>query len=101
MSCRVGFVWGTPQVKTFLNGGTKAAPNFLLGISSKSFEMPLLHKAVIKTPPVVAKASAELRPGAWLVSLEFEATQWQPQARLQAPDGRALWLYQMPVQPTP
>jgi lactate permease len=53
------FAWGTPQVKTFLNGGTKEKPNFLLGISSRQFEVPLLHKAVIKTPPVVAKPSAE------------------------------------------
>jgi SAM-dependent methyltransferase len=44
----------------------------------------------------VAKAEAELRPGAWLVSLAFEATAWQAKERLQAPDGRPLWLYQAP-----
>ncbi len=53
------FAWGTPQVKTFLNGGTKTAPNFLMGYTSKTYEIPLLHKNVIKAPPVVAKASAE------------------------------------------
>ncbi len=53
------FVWGTPQVKTFLNGGTKTAPNFLSGYTVKNFEIPLLHKNVIKAPPVVAKPSAE------------------------------------------
>jgi lactate permease len=53
------FAWGTPQVKTFLNGGTKTAPNFLSGYTVKVFEMPGLHKMVIKAPPVVAKASPE------------------------------------------
>lgn len=45
----------------------------------------------------VAKAEAELAPGAWLVSLEFEALQLLPTARLQAPDGRPVWLYQAPL----
>ncbi|BDU69361.1 L-lactate permease [Geothrix oryzae] len=53
------FAWGTPQVKTFLNGGTKDKPNFLYGYTVKNFEIPLLHKNVIKAPPVVAKPSAE------------------------------------------
>jgi len=42
-----------------------------------------------------AKARAELPPGAWLVSLEFEATTLQAHARLLTPDGRALWVYRM------
>ncbi|GLH72251.1 L-lactate permease [Geothrix limicola] len=57
------FAWGTPQVKTFLNGGTKEKPNFLAGYTVKTFEIPLLHKNVIKAPPVVAKASVE--PATW------------------------------------
>jgi hypothetical protein len=40
-------------------------------------------------------APAELKPGAWLVSLELEATELQPQRRLQAPDGRPVWLYRI------
>ncbi|WP_326535305.1 class I SAM-dependent methyltransferase [Pseudorhodoferax sp.] len=44
----------------------------------------------------VAKAQAELAPGAWLVSLEFEATVLRPTARLQGADGRPVWLYQQP-----
>jgi SAM-dependent methyltransferase len=42
-----------------------------------------------------AKARAELAPGAWLVSLEFEAPDLRPTGRLQAPDGRPVWLYRM------
>lgn len=49
-------------------------------------------------PRAVAKAQAQLQPGAWLVSLEFEATEVVPQARLQAPDGRPVWLYRAPLQ---
>ena len=60
------FAWGTPQVKTFLNGGTKDKPNFLYGYTVKTYEMPLLHKMVIKAPPVVAKASAE--PATWTLN---------------------------------
>lgn len=44
----------------------------------------------------VAKAQAELAPGAWLVSLEFEATALRPTACLQGADGRPVWLYQAP-----
>lgn len=44
----------------------------------------------------VAKAEAELAPGAWLVSLEFEATALRPTARLQGADGRPVWLYLAP-----
>jgi len=53
------FAWGTPQVKTALNGGTKAKPNFLFAIAKPDFKMPLLHNAVTKTPPVVAKPAVE------------------------------------------
>jgi len=48
-------------------------------------------------PRAAAKALDELQPGAWLVSLEFEAADLPAVARLQAPDGRPVWLYQMPI----
>ena len=53
------FTWGLTPVKTFLNGGPAGHPNFLSGISSISIEVPGLHKAITRTPPVVAKAAAE------------------------------------------
>lgn len=49
----------------------------------------------------VAKARAQLRPGAWLVSLEFEAVELVPQAVLSAPDGRPVWLYRVPFAGAP
>lgn len=47
-------------------------------------------------PRAVAKAAAQLPPGAWLASLEFEATELVPQARLDAVDGKPVWLYRAP-----
>lgn len=44
----------------------------------------------------VEKARAELAPGAWLASLEFEAAGLTPRAVLRCPDGRPVWLYRLP-----
>ena len=49
-------------------------------------------------PRAVEKAARELRPGAWLASLEFEATALQPAARLQVPGGKPVWLYRAPFE---
>lgn len=40
-----------------------------------------------------AKAAREMRPGAWLVSLEFDVAGARPARVLQCPDGRKVWLY--------
>ena len=61
-----------------------------------NYDLVYLFQRPESMPRAVAKAAVQLKPGAWLVSLEFEATQLQPQARLQAPDGRPVWLYRMP-----
>ena len=53
------FAWGTPQVKTFLNGGPPAHPNFLNGVSQLTVNVPTLHKAVIRVAPVVPKPTPE------------------------------------------
>jgi hypothetical protein len=42
------------------------------------------------------KAGRELKPGAWLTSLEFEAVGWQAQARAEPVPGKPAWLYQQP-----
>ena len=47
---------------------------------------------------VWAKASAELAPGAWLVSLEFAVPGVLPHALLQQPGQRALWVYRRAAQ---
>lgn len=42
------------------------------------------------------KAQAQLHPGAWLVSLEFEATRFTPTATYRAPGGKMVWIYRAP-----
>ncbi len=49
-------------------------------------------------PKAVRKATTELRAGAWMASLEFEATELEPKAIHRCPDGRPVWLYQAPFQ---
>jgi SAM-dependent methyltransferase len=44
----------------------------------------------------VDKARRELRPGAWLVSLEFPALGLLPDARLEAVAGKPVWAYRAP-----
>ncbi|WP_394788904.1 class I SAM-dependent methyltransferase [Rhodoferax sp.] len=43
----------------------------------------------------LAKAQAQMAPGSWLVSLEFEVAGVEPTTRLEAPDGRPVWLYRV------
>ena len=43
----------------------------------------------------LAKADAEMRPGNWLVSLEFEAAGRRPHARMDLPAGRPIWIYRV------
>jgi SAM-dependent methyltransferase len=45
------------------------------------------------------KAVRELRPGAWLVSLEFDAPVLAPTKVLECADGRRVWLYRVPFRP--
>jgi hypothetical protein len=52
-------------------------------------------------PRAWAKARAEMRPGSWLLSLEFEAVdergrRIQPHAQWQAEGGKPVWLYRLP-----
>jgi len=36
-----------------------------------------------------------MRPGSWLVSLEFEAVGRAPQARMALASGRPVWVYRV------
>jgi hypothetical protein len=50
-----------------------------------------------ETMPLAAqKAAQELKPGAWLASLEFDVPGWTPTMTWACPDGRTVWLYQAP-----
>jgi hypothetical protein len=43
----------------------------------------------------LAKADAEMRPGSWIVSLEFEAPGRAPHARMALASGRPVWVYRV------
>jgi hypothetical protein len=60
------------------------------------YAMVYLFQRPESMPRAVAKAMAQMSPGAWLVSLEFEAQSLMPQAKLHANDGRPVWLYRAP-----
>ena len=61
------------------------------------FDLVYLFQRPESMPRALAKAEAQMKRGAWLASLEFEAAGWQPQHVHRCPDGRPLWLYQLPL----
>jgi hypothetical protein len=69
--------------------------------SWQGFDLVYLFQRPESMARAVAKASAEMTPGSWLASLEFEAAACLPQAVLQCADGRPLWLYRLPLRPMP
>jgi hypothetical protein len=62
----------------------------------RSFDMVYMFQRPESMPRAVEKAEAELRRGAWLISLEFEAQDLIPSAILTCRDGRPVWMYQLP-----
>ncbi len=60
-------------------------------------DMVYLFQRPESMPRALDKAARELRPGAWLASLEFEAVQFEPQAVLRADGNKPLWLYRAPL----
>lgn len=60
-------------------------------------DMVYLFQRPESMPRAVDKARRELRPGAWLASLEFEASGVRPTAVLRAPGRKPLWLYRAPL----
>ena len=61
-----------------------------------AYQLVYLFQRPESMPRAVDKAARELAPGAWLASLEFEATQLEPDGRHACPDGRLVWLYSSP-----
>ena len=62
-----------------------------------TYDMVYLFQRPESMPRAVDKARAELRAGAWLVSLEFEAQGVQSTAQSSEPGGKMVWLYQAPL----
>lgn len=62
-----------------------------------TYDMVYLFQRPESMPRAVAKARAELKQGAYLVSLEFEAQAVQPQAVLRTVPDKPVWVYRMPL----
>ena len=61
-----------------------------------TYDLVYLFQRPESMPRAVAKAAAELKSGAWLVSLAFAADELEATAVVQGVDGRPVWLYQTP-----
>ena len=61
------------------------------------YAMVYLFQRPESMPRAAAKAAQELRPGAWLVSLEFEVAACKAHAVLRSEDGRAVYVYKAPL----
>jgi len=69
--------------------------------SWQGHELVYLFQRPESMPRAWDKARAQMRPGGWLMSLEFEATdarghRIQPHAQWRAPGGKPVWLYRLP-----
>lgn len=59
------------------------------------YELVYLFQRPESMPRAIAKARAELKPGAYLVSLEFEAVGPEPLAKLEGTQGKPVWVYRV------
>lgn len=57
------------------------------------YELVYLFQRPESMPRAIEKARAELKPGAYLVSLEFEAVGLTPLAKLEGAQGKPVWVY--------
>jgi SAM-dependent methyltransferase len=61
-----------------------------------AYDLVYLFQRPETMPRALIKAQNEMKPGAWLVSLEFVALALQPDAVVYASPNRPVWLYQAP-----
>jgi SAM-dependent methyltransferase len=57
------------------------------------YDLVYLFQRPESMPRAIEKARAELKPGAWLVSLEFEAAGLTPAGKLDGVRGKPVWVY--------
>lgn len=57
------------------------------------YDLVYLFQRPESMPRAIEKARAELKPGAWLVSLEFEALGLTAVAKLEGTQGKPVWVY--------
>ena len=65
------------------------------------YDLVYLFQRPESMPRALEKAAAQMRPGSWLVSLEFEARGAVAAQVIRLPDGRPVWMYQIPAVSVP
>jgi SAM-dependent methyltransferase len=65
-----------------------------------AYDMVYVFQRPESMPRVVEKVRT-MRPGSWLVSLDFEARGTVAHAQLTAPNGKSIWLYRTPLRSAP
>ena len=95
-----GIEWSWPlrALTALLCPWAKIRQGDMWGADWAAHDMVYLFQRPETMPRAVEKAVAELRPGAWLVSLEFPAEDLQATAVLRTVEGKPVWLYRAPFQ---
>ena len=92
----VEWSWPLALVSRWTCRGARVQRGDLWRFGWAGFDLVYLFQRPESMARAWAKACAEMRPGAWLASLEFEIDGVRAQCVLRCPDGRALWLYRLP-----
>ncbi len=97
-ACLEGLEWSWPLVWacTWRCRWAQVSRRDIWAADWSGYDMVYLFQRPESMARAAAKASAELRPGAWMASLEFPATGLRPQTVHACADGRRLWLYRAP-----
>jgi hypothetical protein len=95
-----GIEWSWPlrALTALLCPWAKIRQGDMWGADWSTHDMVYLFQRPETMPRAVEKAAAELRPGAWLASLEFPAEDLQATAVLRTVEGKPVWLYRVPFQ---
>ncbi|PZP35029.1 MAG: methyltransferase type 12 [Roseateles depolymerans] len=91
-----GVEWSRPLAwlaRWRLRGQAEVSRGDLWAGDWSGYDLVYVFQRPESMPRVWAKAQAEMRPGGWLASLDFEVPGQKPAARWQAPGGRPVWLY--------
>lgn len=89
--------WLLRAVCAWRSRGAKVVRADIWAADWSAYDLVYLFQRPESMPRAAAKAAAELRPGAWLVSLEFEAPGLRPQRVLEGTGGRRVWVYRAPA----
>ena len=98
-----GIEWSAPLAWAcaFRRRDARVRRGDLWAPSWQGYDLVYLFQRPESLPRAIAKAGREMRPGTWLVSLEFAAPGRRPDRELTGPDGRPVWLYRLPFAQLP